>query len=151
MKIKREEKNNIYSVSIIDDNIHKSKNNPDKIISDSCPTAPPEKSAHEKLKTKGEIPQISTMVGNCMDNKSLLQDWGLTFNLKRSGRNISISSWIDPKEDSAYKKTRYKLSLYRKRTYKINICGEIPGVNISIPNRELPGRSKIKYKLTLKR
>ena len=91
------------------------------------------------------------IIGNCIDNKYLLQDWRLTFNLKQSGRNIYISSRIDHKENSAYKKTKYKLSLYRKRSYKINICREIPGIEMYIPNKEFPDRSKIKHKLTLKK
>ena len=151
MKIKREKNSSTYSVSIIDNNSHKSKSTPDNASSDTCLIASPKRSTPEQYKTKGEIPKTSTIAGECIDNKYLLQDWGLTFNLKQSGRNISISSWIDPKENSAYKETKYKLSLYRKRSYKINMCGEIPGREIYIPNKELPGRSKIKYKLTLKR
>ena len=151
MKIKREKNSNTYSASIIDNNGQISKSTPDNTSSDTCLIASPKRSTLKQYKTKGKVSKTSTIVGNCIDNKYLLQDWGLTFNLKQSGRNISISSWIDPKENSAYKKTKYKLSLYRKRSYKINICGEIPGIEIYIPNKELPGRSKTKHKLTLKR
>ena len=140
MKIKRQ-KNSNYSVSLI--NNHKN-----KITSD---TYLPDQSTSEQYKTRGEIPKASARAKRCIDNEHLLQDWGLTFNLRRLGRNISISSWTDTKGNSAHKETKYKLSLYRKRSSRISISGKIPGIKISIPSKELPGRSKIKYKLTLKR
>ena len=145
MRIKRQ-KNSNYSVSLI--NSHKNKITSDNTSSDTCL---PDQSTSEQYKTRGEISEASAIAEECINNKHLLLDWGLTFNLRRLGRNISISSWTDTKENSAYKETKYKLSLYRKRSYRISISGKIPGIEINIPSKELPGRSKIKYKLTLRR
>ena len=105
MKIKREKNSDTYSVSIIDS--HKSKSTSDNSSSDTCLTTSPKRSTPEQYKTRGEIPKTSTIAGKCIDNKYLLQDWGLTFNLRQLGRNISISSWTDTKENSAYKETKY--------------------------------------------
>ena len=94
MKIKREENSNTYSVSVINDNSHKSESTPDNTSSDTCLITSPKKSTLVQFKTKGKIPKTSTIIGNCIDSKYLLQDWGLTFNLKQS--SIKLDNHSNP-------------------------------------------------------